>query len=94
MHLVVCAPAATPPGRGVLVSGMTLHALDPERWILEIDGAELRDGQPGARLRGATLHVSPVELVERCVAAVGPERDSHLGVRTRALLFDGLELVS
>ena len=52
----------------------------------------LDDGQPALRVRGGFIATSPIELAQRCVASVGPARPSYLGVRTSALLFDGLSL--
>jgi len=91
-HLAVVPRAADPPTRCLLISGMTLHALEPERWLLQLDAAVMEDGRPGARVHGAVIRTSPLELAERCVATIGPTRTSHLGVATPALLFDGLEL--
>jgi hypothetical protein len=92
-HLTVLAEGnGPPPTRGVLVTALTLHPLQPDHWMLEIDGAHLEDGRPGPVLRSAIVAVSPMELVRRCAAAVGPARLSHLGVETPALVFDNLTL--
>lgn len=91
-HLHLTAKRGDPPPRGILVSGLTLHPLAPNRWALEIEGAELEGGRPGRGIRGAVIHVAPEELVRRCVTAVGPPRDSYRGVRTPGLVFDGLEV--
>jgi len=91
-QIVVAPASAAPPSRAVLVSGVALHVLAPDRWVLEIDGAMLEDCRPGARLRAAFIRVDPKELVRRCFSAVGPPRTSHLGVRTPALVFDALSI--
>jgi hypothetical protein len=91
-HLVVDVPASKPPSRFLLVTRMTLHPLGPLRWGLEVDGAVLDDGQPASGIRGGFIATSPMELARRCVASVGPTRESHLGVRTAALLFHGLSV--
>ena len=89
-HLVILTRSGDPPPRGILVTGLSLHALEPHRWILEIDGAPIENGCPGPPMKPAFINVDPTELVRRCVAAVGPVRRSHLGVSTPALVFDGL----
>lgn len=91
-HLVVHGRPGEPPPDFVLVSGVVIHALEPERWILEIDAAAVREGGPGPRLAGAMIRSTPAELAAKCVATVGPRRASHLGVSTPALLFADLEL--
>lgn len=92
-HLVVLGRPQAPPARCILVSGQTLHVLGPASWLLEIDAAEMVDGQPGPRLRRRFLRTSPAELSGACVAAVGPPRRSYLGDASPALLFDDLEVV-
>ncbi len=92
-HLTVLTDGeGAAPARGVLVTALTLHPLQPDHWMLEIDGAHLEGGRPGPALRSAVVSVSPGELARRCVAAVGPARPSHLGVETPALVFDNLML--
>jgi hypothetical protein len=91
-HLAVVPNATDPPPTCLLISGLTLHALEPERWVLQVDAAIMEDGRPGARVKGAVLRTSPLELAERCVGTIGPIRTTHLGVATPALLFDRLEL--
>jgi len=92
-HLTVLTEGdGPPPPRGVLVTALTLHPLQPDYWMLEIDGAHLEGGRPGPLLRSAIVTMSPRELVRRCVAAVGPARLSYLAVETPALVFDNLTL--
>jgi hypothetical protein len=90
--IVAFSEPAAPPGECVLVSGMALHALGPDRWILQVDAAEMAGSRPGPCLEGAFIRTSPGELAQRCVATVGPARRSHLGALTPALLFEGLEI--
>ncbi len=90
--LTVRARKDPPPRSGVLVSSLEIHAMDPDRWILELEGALLDDGRPVARLPAAFVSGSPTEWVERCVASIGPLQESYLGVRTAALVFDGLRV--
>jgi len=91
-QLVFDVRSGSLPPRVLLVTRLSLHPLAPDRWGLEVDGAILDQGQPGSRVRGAFVSTSPRELAECCVASIGPPRDSHLGVRTAALLFDGLDV--
>lgn len=91
-HLVVAPGGAHAPEEGILVSTLRLHALEPGMWGLEIEGAWLESGQPGPALRRCFIRTSPEQLALSCLAAVGPARSSHRGVRTPALLFEGLEV--
>jgi hypothetical protein len=91
-QLDVSATDSRPPASCVLATGVVLQVTEPDRWILRIDGALLEDGYPGPVLRTSFAPISPVELVRRCIAAVGPCRASHLGVETPALVFDDLSL--
>ncbi len=93
-HLVVGAAGSDLPDRCLLATGLRLHAIDAERWLLRIDGAWLERGVPGSALHPSHVTVSASELVRRCVAAVGPARSSYRGVETPALVFDGLTLQS
>ncbi len=92
IYLTVRARNDPPPRSGVLVSSLEIHAVDPDRWVLELGGALLEDGRPVAPLPTAFVSGSPMEWVERCVASIGPPRESYLGVRTPALVFDGLRV--
>ncbi len=78
--LTVLSRPEAPPPRCVLVSGLVLHILGPDQWILEID----------AGLPRTFFRTSPGELAERCAAAVGLARSTHLGVTTPGLLFTDL----
>ncbi len=91
-YLTVRARKDPPPRSAVLVSSLEIHAVDADHWILELEGALLEDGRPVAPLPPAFVSGSPMEWVERCVASIGPVRESYLGVRTAALLFDGLRI--
>lgn len=79
--LAVVSRPEIPPPRYALVSGLVVHILGPQQWILEIDAP----GVPRGFVR-----TSPGELASRCAAAVGPARSTHLGICTPALLFTGL----
>ena len=89
-HLVVEASPAQPPETCLLVSGLTIHRLEPSRWVLQFQGALLADGVPVARVAEGYLAASPLEMVRNCIGTVGDHRDSHLGVRTPALLIEHL----
>jgi hypothetical protein len=91
-HLVVEVSSGGLPDRVLLVTRLSLHPFAPDRWGLELDGAVLDQGHPVVTVRRGFVSTSPGELAEQCVASVGPQRNSHLGVRTAALLFDGLDL--
>ena len=91
-QLVVPSGDSRPPDSCVLATALGLHVTEPDRWVLRIDGALLSDGHPGPVLRACFATVSPVDLVRRCVAAVGPARPSHLGIETPGLVFDNLSL--
>jgi len=91
-QLVIPPGDSGPPDSCVLATALGLQVTEPDRWVLRIDGALLTDGHPGPVLRACFASVSPVDLVRRCVAAVGPARPSHLGVETPGLVFDNLVL--
>jgi hypothetical protein len=91
-QLVVSSGVTRPPDSCVLATALGLHVTEPDRWVLRIDGALLTDGHPGPVLRPCFASVSPVELIRRCMAAVGPARPSYLGVETPGLVFDDLLL--
>jgi predicted Zn-dependent protease len=93
-NLVVTSTDRGAPQRGVVATSLELHPVEPERWLLQIEGALLERGQPVATLRPSFVSVSPADLVGRCVSSVGPPRFSHLGVKTPALVFDNLSLHS
>ena len=76
----------------MFVSELTLHALPGGEWLLECDGTLRRGNESGPRVRGGLIRTSPRQLAEHCVARVGKSRQSHRGVRTPALLIDGLEV--
>ena len=81
------------PGQyGLLVSELAVHPLPDGRWILECDGILRRGAEWGPVVRGGLISTTPAALVRSCVARVGPARNSHRGVRTPALLFEGLEV--
>jgi len=90
--VVAFSKPVPPPDECVLVSGMALHVLGPDRWILQVDAAEMAGSRPGPCLEGAFIRTSPGELAQRCIATVGPSRRAHLGALTPALLFEGLEV--
>lgn len=80
--LLVLAPSVELPAQCLRVSSLSLHPLQDDSWVLEVSGPAIER---------AFLRVSPQALLERCVAAHGPARESHLGVLTPALLFEGVK---
>jgi hypothetical protein len=91
-HLVVASTPREVLSEGVVATALTVHPVEPDRWLLGIEGALLKEGRPGARLRPSFASVAPGDLVRRCVSTVGPPRLTHLGVETPALVFDNLSL--
>jgi hypothetical protein len=89
-RVVVEESPAAPPAAFLLVNAFDLHPLGPERWMLDVDAAVVEGGRAGGRAGVRFLSTSPEALVRGCVAAVGPARESHAGVRTPALLFEGI----
>jgi len=86
-HLVVAPSGGEIPDQALLCTALDVHAVQPDRWILRLEGALCDHGRPGALLQPSYLSVSPEDLVRRCVATLGPARLSHHGVETPALLF-------
>ena len=90
---LVLEPGDDPlPPTLLFVSEMTLHPLPGDQWSLECDGTLRRGAESGPLVLGALIRTSPRDLVERCVARAGPSVQSHRGVQTPALLFNGLEV--
>jgi hypothetical protein len=91
-HLVVEGDREeAPPPSGLLVSGLTIHPLSRDVWVLLLDATLLDQGRPGRALAPAVIRIAPRELVRRCVATVGPARQAQ-AVSTAALLFDDLPI--
>jgi hypothetical protein len=87
-NLVVDPPSVEPPERALLVSGLTIHPLAPDRWILEVEGPSPETVEPERTAPTRWIETSPGRLVERCLGGFGPPRSFHRGVTTPALLFD------
>jgi hypothetical protein len=83
-HLIVGSEERGTFERGLVVTGLTIHPLAAEDWVLEFEGST------GRAVEGY-IRTDPRELIRRCVASVGPSRLSHRGVKTPALLFEGLK---
>lgn len=86
-QLIVAPREARIPERAVIVSGLRVHVLAPNSWILECHGGLLERGTPGRRIRGLCVKTDPVHLVGECLGTWGEARDSHFGIRTPALIF-------
>jgi hypothetical protein len=78
MHLVVEAGSKEPPGDPIPITDLTIHPLSAGEWAIQVGSGQIR--------------TSPGELIRCCAAAIGPQRLSHNGVLTPALLFEGLHL--
>jgi hypothetical protein len=91
-HLRVEPLETVRAGDALRVSRLSLHPLPSGQWILDIDGALLSGGAPGPVAAGVMISTTPEELVRKCVAGCGTAVLSHRGVRTPALLFDGLRV--
>ena len=89
-HLVLAAGQEDPGDDGLLVSELAVHPLPDGGWILECDGILRRGAEWGPAVRGGLISTTPAALARACVARIGPARDSHRGVRTPALRFEGL----
>lgn len=92
-NLIVSGPRRLdlPPG-GLIVSGLSIHALGPAEWTLEVSGREISSGAAGGGFRGY-VRTDPWRMVRRCTSGMGPPRRSHRGVITPALVFEHLEVV-
>jgi hypothetical protein len=89
-HLVIESTGASLPDRCVLATGLRVHALAPDRWLLEIEGGILEAGEPGPPITRSFVRTSPRELVQGCIASFGSARRVHRAVTTPALLFENL----
>jgi hypothetical protein len=77
------------PARCLVASCLTLHELAPGRWVLEVDAGAVEDGRM-AGARRVFVPATPLDLVQRCVGAIGPPRESTAGVLSPALVFEDL----
>lgn len=93
-NLVVEPPGTEAPATGLRVHRVGVHPLAPARWALEVDGTWWTGGEPRGAVRGACISTAPRELLARCTAGAGEPFASHRGVRTPALLFEGLTVTS
>jgi hypothetical protein len=83
-HLVVESPSKASFDGGLVVSGVTVHPLAAEEWILEFEGSS------GRGVEGF-IRTNPLKLMRCCAGTVGPSRLSYRGIQTPALLFEGLK---
>ena len=93
-NLIVEPPDGEAPPNCLRVHRLTIHPLAPDRWVLEVDGIWWSEGAPRGAVSPGFIAAAPRELLARCVAGVGQPFGSHRGVRTPALLFDGLPVTS
>jgi hypothetical protein len=89
-HLVVEPPPTELPREAILATGLRVHPLAPDEWLLELRGGVLRGGEPGPAIERAILPTSPADLAARCVAGLGPAQASWRHTTAPALLFDNL----
>jgi hypothetical protein len=87
-NLVVPEGTDPMPDRGICLSDLRIHPLEPDRWALEALGIVLEGGKPAEIGGRCVLTARPGDLVRRCVGSTGPAVASYLGVTTPALIFD------
>ena len=80
------------PSRGLIADALRIHRLEPDRWVLELEGIPLDRGAPSGAATLFRLTAGPRDLVARCVRATGPARPHANGVVTPTLVFEGLRL--
>jgi hypothetical protein len=90
-NLVVARSDCDPPQRLLQVDALTLHVAGGAGWIVDCRGVVLDRGESSGLAR-AWVRIAPGDLIRRCVATLGPQRESFRGVLTPALLFDALDL--
>jgi hypothetical protein len=90
-HLVVAATPGEPAPDSLLVDRLEVHP-SGEAWVLLAGGRSMRAEGSWPRFSDVRIRTSPQELALRCIAGVGPPRESHLGLVTPALLFEGLPI--
>jgi hypothetical protein len=89
-HLVVAPPDTAPPEARWSIHRLSIHALAADRWVLDVDATLWAGGEARCSLSGAHVTTGPRELLAGCIGGVGLPVPSHRGVRTPALLFEGL----
>jgi hypothetical protein len=77
------------PRECVRIEHLRIHALDADRWLLEVGGTVDNEGRPVRAVRVAFVRTRPTELALRVHGAVGKARPCPNGVITPALLLDG-----
>lgn len=87
-HLVLRPPELEMPARFAAVTGLSLHPLPADRWMLELAGVFFEGGEAALGFDGSIVSTTPSRLIESCTGAVGPARPSYRGVVTPGLLFD------
>ena len=86
--LVLTPPKLDPPKRAVWITRVEVHPAG-EAWSIRLSGRRYPDG---AGFRPSWKRIRPHALLAACLGGVGPVHESHLGVVTPALVFDGLLL--
>jgi hypothetical protein len=77
------------PPECVRIEHLRIHALDADRWLLEVGGTVDKEGRPVRPVRIAFVRTRPSELALRVHGAVGRARPCPNGVITPALLLGG-----
>ncbi len=76
------------PSRAFRADGLRVHRLEPDRWVLDMEGAWVERGRPATTLERLRLVVRPTDLVARCSRSVGPAALYANGVATPTLVFE------
>lgn len=85
-NLLLTPLRIAPPDGATWVETIRIHPLGGGEWILEIEPWPAGKKEPATRFH----RTRPLELARRCVGGVGEPRQTMRGVRTPALVFDGL----
>jgi hypothetical protein len=89
-HVVLEAGREKAGRDGLHVTELAIHPLPDGGWTLECDGILRRGAEWGPLVRQGLISTAPAALVRRCIGREGPARDSHRGIRTPSLVFEGL----
>jgi hypothetical protein len=79
------------PSRGVLADALRVHRVQPDRWVLDLEGTSIERGRPSGVAVRLRLAVHPLNLVSRCTRAAGSPRLHANGVAAPALVFEGIQ---
>jgi hypothetical protein len=78
------------PSKAFRADGLRVHRLEPDRWVLDLEGVRFDRGRPIGSLERLRQVVRPADLIAGCRRSVGSAALHANGVATPTLAFEGL----